>query len=212
MKILIVPDAVRIHLKDKYRDKLPKELNEYIDNLCERQSTPDKEHKERRLNANSKFKLGTRLWKIAIGGIERHRDEKAPLMPFLKSILRKSANREALIVLREQESRDESPWGDKSLDAPLSPDDPNGATVGDVQCEDPQTVRRRELHVEIETVVEMMDWPLQMAFDAEFCDDRRKVEAARFLGITRPTLDALVKKAKMTFARNWIKCGFTSHG
>lgn len=198
-------------MKQEEREKLPKELNEYIDNLCERQSTPDKEHKERRLNANAKFKLGTRLWKIAVGGINRHKDEKAPLMPFLKSILRQSANREALILLRDQESRDESPWGDKSLDVPLSPDDPNGATVGDVQREDPQAVRRRELHAEIETVVELMDWPLQMAFDAEFCDDRQKGEAAKFLGISRPTFLALVKEAKATFARNWIKCGFTSH-
>lgn len=144
--------------------------------------------------------LEARLMTLAVKAIARHDPAKAPLVPFVKSVVSRSAYREVVRVFARQMALGECSDGDLSLDVKVSEDPGCEETYLDLLPEDGETVARRESEKDMEEQLSYLDWREQMALASILDGDHPKAEVAAFFGISRPTLDKLIRKvAKKLF-------------
>ena len=196
----VVPDAERIQLDPSYEIK---DLYDYIDNQAAKQSKPFVERKcegkdrrlklwLHRLNPDSLELLKNKLWETGMKALERHDEEITPQIPFIKKMMRLSANGLAQALLRKQVERGESDYALDSLDEQMS-DEADSETVEASAKEDPELIRIAQLRKDCEETLAKLEWWEQLALEPFWDATRTKVSVAEFLGISRPTLDVLIE-------------------
>lgn len=198
-KTKVVPDAERIQLDPSYEIK---DLYDYIDNLAAKQRKPFfEEHCKgkdsrlklwlHRLNPYSIELLKNKLWETGMKALERHDGAISPQIPFIKEMMRLTANGLAQSILRKQVERGESDYALDSLDEPKS-DEADSETEESSAQEDPERIRIAQLRKDCEETLARLEWWEQLALEPFWDETRTKVSVAEFLGVSRPTLDALI--------------------
>ena len=197
-----MPDAERIQLDPSYEIK---DLYDYIDNLAAKQSKPFFERKcegkdrrlklwLHRLNPDSLELLKNKLWETGMKALERHDEEITPQIPFIKKMMRLSANGLAQALLRKQVERGESDYALDSLDEQMS-DEADSETEESSAQEDPERIRIAQLRNDFEETLARLEWWEQLMLEPFWDEKRTKVYVAEFLGVSRPTLNALIEAA-----------------
>lgn len=157
------------------------EIEKFIENLAKKHASPEGKTP---LNDNHREQLATRLYKIAIGAINRHNPEKAPLMPFVKAMVKQSAPREAAREMNAQIKLGEKSWELKSLDEPITED---GGEYQDLIAEDVEIVMRRSVRFAVREVLAKLPWQEQLALGSLMYKDRTAEACAAQLGVCRQT-------------------------
>lgn len=204
----VVPDAERIQLDPSYEIR---DLYDFIDNLAAKQCKPFFEEKCRdkdrrlklwrhRLNPYSIELLKNKLWETGMKALERHDEKISPQIPFVKSMMRLSANGLAQAILRKQVERGESDRALDSLDEPKG-DEADSETEESSAQDDPERIRIAQLRADCEETLAKLEWWEQLALEPFWDETRTKVSVAGFLGVSRPTLDALIEAASAKLRR-----------
>lgn len=199
MKARVIPADQRLKFDD-LDQRAVEDLDQFIARLAFRQSRPYKKDDNPQmarhtLNPNSRAKLENWLWCEAVKAMQNYRTDGAPLLQYVKTVLKPVANRQARIILNGQVERAESDGGELSLDAELPGGDDGSDSYVDLLSEDTELVRLVRLREYIAALMCKLGWAEQMALGTLMYEDRTKVGVAEFLGISRPTLDALIRKA-----------------
>ena len=199
MKVKVVPADQRLKFDDLDQRGVD-DLNQFIERLAFRQSRPykkevDPQMARHTLNPNSRAKLENWLWCEAVKAMQNYRAGGAPILQYVKTVLKPVANRQARIILNGQVERGEPDGGELSLDAELPGGDDGSDSYVDLLPEDAELVRLVGLRDYIAALMCKLGWAEQMALGTLMYEDRTKVAVAEFLGISRPTLDALIRKA-----------------
>ena len=201
-KAKVVPDAERIQLDQSYPIK---DLYDFIDNLAAKQRKPFFEEKckgkdrrlglwRHRLNPYSMELLKNKLWETGMKALERHDAKISPQIPFIKEMMRLTANGLAQGILRKQVERGESDYALDSLDEPMS-DEADSETEESSAQEDPERIRIAQLRKDCEETLARLEWWEQLMLEPFWDETRTKVYVAEFLGVSRPTLDAFIEAA-----------------
>lgn len=144
------------------------------------------------LNPHRMDNLESTLWTIAVKAVIACDPAKSPLVPFVKSMVNRSASREAAREFNRQVKAAENPWADESLDAPITDEDGNETAFGDHVPEPAEAVEARENAALLDEVLPKIDWPRQMALRNVMYENYQMEGIADFLGVTRPTVKRMI--------------------
>ena len=181
MKTIVIPDAQRIKIGEDAAKEIASFIHKKAENLGSQTGKTPLNEKHREL-------LETRLMKIAVGAMTRHDPERTPLVPFVKVMVNRSAFREAAREFNAQMLAEECPWGDDSLNRPVTSDaDAAETDLGDLIAEDVETVIRRKVKRAVHEVLDKMEWTEQFALSSLMYKDRTAEHCAERLGISRQT-------------------------
>lgn len=166
-----------------------KEIRSYISRLIisnagSNSSTP--------LNPHRMAELESKLFVKAVKAANRHNPLISPLIPFLKSILKIEAKREAARIFNEQLKNGECSQGDLSLDVEISPNEEE--TFKNTIGEPDEVVRRRKIKRDVREVLTRLSRRERIALEPLMYRDVTKEMTADRLGISRPTLDRFLKE------------------
>lgn len=169
-----------------------KDLRKFIAKKAKSLAAPDGKTP---LNPHRTDNLECTLWTMAVKSVIRHDPARSPLVPFVKSVINRSAFREAVRELNRQIKAGENPWADESLDAPITDEDGNETAFGDHVPEPAEAVKARENAAMLDEVLPKLDWPQQMAIHNRMYEEPRMEQMAQFLGVSRPTVRRMVDEA-----------------
>ena len=188
-------------MKEQITPKEEKELRKFVTRKVMLLAAPDGKTP---LNPHRADNLECTLWTMAVKAIIRHDPAKSPLVPFVKSVINRSAFREAVRELNRQIKADENPWADESLDAPITDEDGNETAFGDFVPESADVVEARENAALLSEGLAKLDWRRQYVLGSVMYADRTMEESAAFLGVTRPTVRRMIDET-VVLARNFFE-------
>lgn len=142
----------------------------------------------------------------AVKAAKRHNSALSPLIPFIKSMLKIEAAREAARLFSKQIKKGETPLGESSLDANPSQDE-EGAFI-DILEESPEIIRKRQIRNDVREVISHLSRRERIALKSLMYVDITKEYTAKRLKISRPTLDNFLKtKVIPRFIELWNELG-----
>lgn len=177
-----------------------KELRKFVAKKAKSLAAPDGKTP---LNPHRTDNLECTLWTIAVKAVIACDPAKSPLVPFVKSMVNRSAVREAAREFNRQVKAAENPWSDESLDAPITDEDGNETAFGDHVPESAEAVGARENTALLDEVLPKMHWSRQMALRNVMYENCNMEGIADFLGITRPTVRRMIDNT-LSFAQKFI--------